>query len=280
MTPRGCLAALAVFAALFAACDGRAATRLPHEIKGADGAPMVLVPKGEFIMGSPLGTYIFGDNEAPRRRIHLKAFYIDKFEVTNARFRKELVPKDGYMGTFINDDQPVVGVSWFQAREYCGRVKKRLPTEAEWEKAARGTDGRSYPWGNQPATCKLAIMGGIIPSCSRGFATWEVGSCPLGVSPYGAMDMAGNVMEWVADWYSGGYYEKAPPKNPKGPKAGKLRVLRGGAWFNSRVLLRSAFRTGFSPGGSNHGIGFRCAKTASSGFVEAPARRARMARRP
>ena len=123
-------------------------------------------------------------------------------------------------------------------------------------------------------------MGGIIPSCSRGFATWEVGSCPLGVSPYGAMDMAGNVMEWGADWYSGGYYEKAPPKNPKGPKVGKLRVLRGGAWFNSKVLLRSAFRTGFSPGGSNHGIGFRCAKTASSEFVEAPARRTRMARRP
>jgi formylglycine-generating enzyme required for sulfatase activity len=271
---------LIVIAALFAACDGSAAPRLPREIKDADGAPMTLVPKGEFVMGSLLGTYIFGDNEAPRRRVKLEAFYIDKFEVTNARFRKHLTPNEDYPGSFTSDDQPVVGVSCFQAREYCGRVKKRLPTKAEWEKAARGTDGRSYPWGNQPATCRLAIMGETVPSCSRGYTTWKVGSRPLGASPYGAMDMAGNVMEWVADWYSGGYYGEAHPKNPKGPKAGKLRVLRGGAWFNSKVLLRAAFRTGFAPGDSNHGIGFRCAKTASKGFVEALGRHARMARRP
>jgi formylglycine-generating enzyme required for sulfatase activity len=231
---------------------------------------MVLVPKGEFIMGSPLGSYIFGDNEAPQRRVYLKTFYIDKYEVTNALFRKKLVPEQVYSGTFGKPDQPVVGVTWDQAKDYCGRVGKRLPTEAEWEKAARGTDRRIFPWGNGPANCELAIMGETIPSCSRGYSTWEVGSRPKGASPYGAMDMAGNVMEWVADWYVGKYYSTAPDRNPKGPPEGSLRVLRGGAWFNSGALLRAAFRTGFEPDETNHGVGFRCTKSTSLGLVRAP----------
>jgi formylglycine-generating enzyme required for sulfatase activity len=271
MKPFGCFWTAVFLSAALAAGEGETASPSPREIRGADGAPMVLVPKGEFIMGSPQGTYIFGDNETPQRRVHLEAFYIDKFEVTNARFRKILTPSQGYMGTFNRDDQPVVGVSWFQANAYCTRVGKRLPTEAEWEKAARGTDGRSYPWGNQPASCDLAVMGGPIPSCSRGYATWEVGSRPLGASPYGAMDMAGNVTEWVADRYSHVYYRNAPAKNPRGPSAGEMRVLRGGAWFNSWATIRAAFRTGFEPGKSHQGVGFRCAKTVARGFVEAPA---------
>ena len=241
---------------------------LPKQITGLDGAPLVLVPAGEFVMGSTPGGYIFGDNETPRRRIFLKAFYIDKYEITNRRFRKFLRPVERYAGSFEEPGQPVVGVTWFKARDYCARVSRRLPTEAEWEKAARGSDGRIYPWGNERATYARAVMGSEIPSCSKGFATWSVGSRPLGASPYGAMDMAGNAMEWVADWYRGNFYELMPSKNPKGPGAGSVKVLRGGAWFNSRFLMRSAFRTGYAPYESNHGVGFRCARPAVVGVVQ------------
>ncbi len=258
---------LALVLAAAWAGDARSA-ELPKRITGLDGAPLLLVPAGEFVMGSAPGGYIFGDNETPRRRIFLKAFYIDKYEVTNRRFRKFFTPVDRYAGSFEEPDQPVVGVTWFQAHDYCERVNRRLPTEAEWEKAARGADGRTYPWGDERATCARAVMGGVIPSCRKGFATWSVGSRPLGASPYGAMDMAGNAMEWVADWYRGNFYAHMPEKNPKGPGAGSLKVLRGGSWFNSRFLMRSAFRTGFAPYESNHGVGFRCARPAVVGVVE------------
>ena len=273
---------MAVFlAAMLAALNVHPASGPPREIIGADGAPMVLVPKGEFIMGSEPGAFIFGDNETPQRRVFLDAFYIDKFEVTNALFNKRFAPKSDYRGNFSGDRQPVVGVSWFQAKSYCASVEKRLPTEAEWEKAARGTDGRLYPWGGRPADCALAVMGGTVPSCNRGYATWEVGSRPGGASPWGAMDMAGNVTEWVADRYGEKYYRSAPLKNPKGPAAGGLRVLKGGAWFNSSQLLRAAFRTGYAPENANHGIGFRCVKTLSKGLVNTPRpSRAMWARRP
>ena len=142
------------------------AANLPRLIPGADGAPLVLVPKGVFIMGSPFGGFIFGDNETPQKKVKLPSFYIDKFEVTNARFRKFFVPKEAYARSFEQDDQPVVGVTWYQARDYCQRVGKRLPTEAEWEKAARGTNGRIFPWGDKKANCDLAVMGITLPSCT------------------------------------------------------------------------------------------------------------------
>ncbi|MDE0330535.1 MAG: SUMF1/EgtB/PvdO family nonheme iron enzyme [Nitrospinae bacterium] len=260
---------LTLFLTALSACVAQGA-ELPRRITGLDGAPLLLVPAGEFVMGSSPGGYIFGDNETPRRRIFLKAFYIDKYEVTNRRFRKFFTPVDRYAGSFEEPDQPVVGVTWFQARAYCGRVGRRLPTEAQWEKAARGADGRVYPWGDERATCARAVMGGVIPSCRKGFATWSVGSRPMGASPYGAMDMAGNAMEWVADWYRGNFYARMPSKDPRGPDSGSLRVLRGGAWFNSRFLMRSAFRTGFAPYESNHGVGFRCARPAVVGVVQRP----------
>ena len=198
---------------------------MPRRITGTDGAPLLLVSAGEFVMGSAPGGYIFGDNETPRRRIFLKAFYIDKYEVTNRRFRMFFAPVDRYAGSFEEPDQPVVGVTWFQAREYCARVNRRLPTEAEWEKAARGVDGRIYPWGDERATCVRAVMGGVIPSCRKGFATWSVGSRPLGASPYGAMDMAGNAMEWVADWYRREFLRAHVIKKPERPGYGQSESL-------------------------------------------------------
>ena len=209
---------LTVYLTLFLAAAWVSVARgaeLPKQITGLDGAPLLLVPAGDFVMGSAPGGYIFGDNETPRRRIFLKAFYIDKYEVTNRRFRKFFAPVNRYAGSFEEPDQPVVGVTWFQARDYCARVSRRLPTEAEWEKAARGEDGRIYPWGNERATCARAVMGSEIPSCSKGFATWSVGSRPLGASPYGAMDMAGNATEWVADWYRGNFYAQMPREKPE-----------------------------------------------------------------
>ena len=262
---------LTSFLALFLAAAWVSVARgaeLPKQITGLDGAPLLLVPAGDFVMGSAPGGYIFGDNETPRRRIFLKAFYIDKYEVTNRRFRKFFAPVNRYAGSFEEPDQPVVGVTWFQARDYCARVSRRLPTEVEWEKAARGSDGRIYPWGNARATCARAVMGGEIPSCSKGFATWSVGSRPRVLTG-----------RWIwretrrNGWRTGtgGISTRGClPKTRKGPVAGSVKVLRGGAWFNSRFLMRSAFRTGYAPHESNHGVGFRCARPAVGGLVRRP----------
>ena len=250
-----------------ASMDVARGEELPKQITGTDGAPLLLVPAGEFVMGSPPGGYIFGDNETPRRRIFLKAFYIDKYEVTNRRFRKFFMPVERYAGSFEEPEQPVVGVTWFQARDYCARVGRRLPTEAQWEKAARGSGWAHLPWGNERATCARAVMGGEIPSCSKGFATWSVGGRPQGGESL-RRDGYGGKRDGVGGGLVPGVFLRAHAReNPKGPGAGSVKVLRGGAWFNSRFLMRSAFRTGYAPHESNHGVGFRCARPAVVGLV-------------
>ena len=154
---------------------------------------MVHVPAGWFIMGS--NEY---DDEKPRRRVYLDGFYIDKYEVTNARFRSAgMTPDTNYGSKFGGSSQPVVGVTWHQAKAYCEKAGKRLPTEAEWEKAARGADGRKYPWGNSWDASKLINSGGKTHPVDRSYNTHE--------SPYGAVDMAGNVWEWVNDRYNTRY---------------------------------------------------------------------------
>lgn len=235
-----------------------------HEMIGKDGAPMVLVPAGEFAMGSDKGD----EDEFPVHRVNLNAFYIDKFEVTNGRFAKfvdaiQSEPPWGFADKdtpVIYADRPVRWVSWMDAMGYCLWAGKRLPTEAEWEKAARGTDGRIYPWGNDQPTPVHAVYGlkeGGEETIS------DIGARDKGRSPYGAHDLAGNLYEWVMDWYAEDYYMNFAANlavNPRGPIEGTVKVQRGGSYINSPYRLRSSFRTKGEPAEQDPNVGFRCAQ--------------------
>jgi formylglycine-generating enzyme required for sulfatase activity len=236
-----------------------------NKIIGKDSAPMVLVPAGEFTMGSDDGDA----DEKPAHRVYLDDYYIDKYEVTTSRYaaflRETGRAKPQYWNriSLVSDgDRPVVGVDWNDADAYCRYYGKRLPTEAEWEKAARGTDGRVYPWGNGNPTRRLASFDQSRWS-EMGYALLApVKSHDGGKSPYGVYHMAGNVWEWVADWYANSYYQNSPSQNPTGPSSGSFRVVRGGYWGSSPQALRSASRYyGIDPTDRNNGLGFRCLKT-------------------
>jgi formylglycine-generating enzyme required for sulfatase activity len=228
----------------------------------------------------------FLEREKPQHRIFLDAFYLDKHEVTNALFGRftsamsyrttaELEGKSGVWdlhalrwfavdgaswraplgpGSQTAATDPVVQVSWADADAYCRWAGKRLPTEAEWEKAARGTDGRKYPWGNEWEEGRSNFNGGVFGSPMR------VGSFAEGASPHGALDMAGNVWEWVADWFDRAYYGQSPTRNPSGPVSGRTRVLRGGSWYHDQFLLRAAMRYDSAPSNRYYSVGFRCAR--------------------
>lgn len=212
------------------------------------------------------------EDEKPPHAVFLDAFYIDQYEVTASRYAKFMnetgrsKPKYWDLVQLSSQgDRPVVGVTWNDAKAYCQYYNKRLPTEAEWEKAARGTDGRIYPWGNDPPTPTRTNF-------NRYDASWgtdlyserlkPVGSYDAGKSPSGAYDMAGNVWEWVADWYDVNYYRNSPKQNPKGPQTGGFRVLRGGSWGDVAVVLRASDRLRSDPPYWSTYVGFRCAKDA------------------
>jgi len=241
-----------------------------YYIFGCALAGMVQVPGGVFLMGSDAYP-----NERPARNMNVDAFFIDETEVTVEAYAVCVAgggctaPGTGATcnwGVPGREDHPVNCVSWFDAENYCGWVDsgtKRLPTEAEWEKAARGTDARTHPWGDEPEpSCSLVVMhdaaaGGS--GCGIG-STWPVGSKPLGESPYGSLDMAGNVHEWVADWY--GDYDPEETDNSTGPARGSVRVLRGGSWdYDFTGGFRAAGRFGVGPTNYSNLVGFRCART-------------------
>ena len=265
--PRITMAVVAVMALLHS---------LPTEALSAanevDPVPMITIPAGEFLRGSPEGKG--RADERPQRAVFLDAFLIDQVEVTNERYMA-FVKSTGHRpppnpygtGPLVSlagiEQLPVVQTTWYDAKSYCTWVKKRLPTEAEWEKAARGTDGRLYPWGNEPPTGKRANFD----------REWEdehtlhpVGSLPDGGSPYGVKDMAGNAREWVSDWYDADYYKHAPPRNPQGPdKKGVVRSIRGGSWHSpaADITTTARGRGGFAL--QTHGTGFRCARSLENG---------------
>ena len=221
---------------------------------GVKGGEMVRVPEGEFTMGSDSGD----SDEKPAHRVYLDEFHIDKYEVTNEQYNQCISagpcsPNKKYNG-FTDPRQPVVGVDWNQASTYCSWAGKRLPTEAEWEKAARGKDGRTYPWGEGIDCTKANYY-----KCGHK-KTKPVGSYPSGASPYGAMDMAGNVWEWTADWYDKKYYRNSPNRNPKGPSSGTYRVVRGGGWILNPRVVRPSDRLWSAPSNRIDYYGFRCAR--------------------
>lgn len=236
-------------------------------VSAKDNMPLRLVPAGEFQMGSKGGLA----DEAPAHPVELSAFYMDLHEVTNKMYmgcvadggctdpvKRSSAEHAVYYGIQDYYDYPVIRVTWFQAQAYCTWAGRRLPTEAEWEKAARGADGRIFPWGDEAPTGKRANFGKIVGDT---VVTDNV-KIITGASPYGLMEMAGNVWEWVADWYNKTFYASSPATNPTGPENGKERVLRGGSFASGPDTLRTARRNYADPSYSDQATGFRCAVSA------------------
>ncbi|MEW5847673.1 MAG: SUMF1/EgtB/PvdO family nonheme iron enzyme [Myxococcota bacterium] len=219
-------------------------------------APTVSVPAGTFQLGcNRARDPSCSDTELPSHDVTLPAFTIDRTEVTQGAYaacvtaRRCTPPRCEYTPE-TTPRRPVVCVSWEQADAFCAWSGKRLPTEAEWERAARGTDGRVYPWGDEAPTCELAVY----PACQA--TLLDVGSRPRGISPSGALDMAGSVDEWVADWF--GPYPSEAQRAPTGPTQGMGRLARGGAY--DAWHMRSTARSALDPAHTDHLLGFRCAR--------------------
>jgi formylglycine-generating enzyme required for sulfatase activity/predicted esterase len=307
--------AIALAAAIILGACGRASfpsDRPAPRVSPKDGMVQLYVPAGRFIMGSGDSDALAFDVEKPRHKVYLDAYWIDKTEVTNAMFAR-FVAETGYLtlaerekwGFTYNqftksferpegaqwrhprgpgsdivgmEDYPVRQVAREDAFAYATWAGRRLPTEAEWEKAARGTDGRTYPWGDIPITGHLAnyadrnlSVDGMDNGADDGYAfAAPVGSYPAGASPYGALDMAGNVMERVLDRFAADYYSASPGRNPAGPGTGLEFVYRGGSWHDTKAYVRCAFRYWFTADARSDRGGFRLAETAA-GPVPAPA---------
>jgi formylglycine-generating enzyme required for sulfatase activity len=256
-------------------------TPSPQLISSGDNE-MVLIPAGDFTMGRSANDEFTGCqalnqdcqlsafmDEEPVHHVVLDAFSIDKTEVTNALYKacedhsvceppqaSNSNTQTSYYGNPEFDDYPVIYVTWDQAKKYCEWRGARLPTEAEWEKAARGTDGRTYPWGEKIDESFANFNYSVSD-------TTAVGSYENGKSPYGVYDMAGNVWEWVADWYSDTYYDRSPAENPSGPASGEIRVLRGGSWGLVGLSVSTSYRYARDPADTSPDLGFRCAKDAN-----------------
>ena len=270
------------------------AKRLAAKNSAENYSDMAHIPAGNFYMGSSFPETTTNYNlckkfdkgcklwwfrdECPRHTVYLKEYWIDRYETTNTDYVGFVIAtgarsaldnscktkgcKDGNLWDGVSypsmiRDQPVIQVSWHDADAYCRWRGKRLPTEAEWEKAARGPSGRLYPWGNEPVSRSRAVY----KKKWQGINTLgSVGSHPKGVSIYGVHDMAGNAWEWVSDWYQLDYYRSSPLSNPQGSPDGKYKIVRGGSWINNPDTLHGAFRRWSLPEVRFNDTGFRCAK--------------------
>ena len=229
---------------------------------------MAFVPASSFQMGCSSADTNCSSDEKPLHTVTLDAYQIDTYEVTNGQYaqcvatgkctppaNKTSTGRSSYYDAAGFTEYPVIYVNWAQAGAFCAWAGERLPTEAEWEKAARGaTDTRIYPWGDSNPSCSLANTYG----CSKD--TDKVGNHPQGASPYGVQDMAGNVWEWTSDWYGDSYYQSSPDHNPTGPTGGSYRVLRGGSWNLVSRFARVSDRGRYVPDLTSDDIGFRCAR--------------------
>ena len=227
--------------------------------------PMVEIPAGEFAMGLD-GVQALED-ERPMHRVWVGSFSMDLHEVTTAQYAAFLAVTNRLapwqwkaVDLSQHSDRPVIGVDWSDADAYCHWKGKRLPTEAEWEKSARGTDGRLYPWGNWVPSKDLANFA-LGAQFSYSQVLMPVQSYEQGKSPFGLYQMAGNVWEWVQDWYAANYYEVSPEHNPQGPEQGQFKVLRGGSWSDLPKYLLTYGRFKLPPETRNSYTGFRCAKS-------------------
>jgi len=225
----------------------------------SDDAMMVKIPAGEFLMGNKKT-----ERTPFEHMVYLSEYLMDKTEVTWGQYKKfaadtgiPLPPNEPYWG--IIDNHPMAYVTWEEARAYCQWTGGRLPTEAEREKAARGTDGRMYPWGEEEPNPEL----GVFRRPWGGPPTDPVGSHPKGASPYGLLDMGGNQWEWCQDWYSDEYLESSPYENPQGPATGIKHVLRGGSWDSRPDVLSASCRNWGHRGYREGDFGFRCAMNAA-----------------
>jgi len=255
----------------------------------ATSSPMQTIPAGEFVLGSkridddPYGLRTqFDDTELPQNRVWLDAYAMDRDEVSLGEYlkfiqqRKQQPPDElqkliwHVITVHSVSDQtltrwPALYVTWHEAKEFCQAREKRLPTEAEWEKAARGTDGRLFPWGEEAPESRLAMFGQHhvheIPILAA------VDSHDDGKSPYGLHHMAGNVAEWVQDWFGFDYYAYMPERNPSGPASGRYKSVRGGSWKSNPIMLRTATRGGSPPDQRSATIGFRCARSLPTNVV-------------
>ena len=247
-------------------------TYLPAVYNTGDRSEEILIPAGTFLMGcdgSDPDRLCRPSNQYPHL-VYLDAYYIDKNEVTNARYQvcveaegctepsqRNSATRDPYYGNSTYANYPVVWVNWYQAAEFCAWAGKRLPTEAEWEKAARGSeDSRWYPWGDEIPDATMANFGEIVGD------TTPVGAYSEGASVYGVMDMAGNTWEWVNDWFGFYYYPASPGENPPGPSTGEHRGRRGGSWGESAYRARSDYRSINLPENAANSNGFRCVRSA------------------